>query len=251
VRTGLFKKLPAIGDADVDRMQANIAAAVDQLAADHDLLSVPATTLTASGAIAPGKSLVVYAGTPGATLTLPLAASQGQNIGAVILIANRSSGAITVRPSGTDTIGGAKSVSLAAAGAIILSSDGIAEWFSAGAGGTNGINGTNGAAGATGATGPASTTVVIGGGLVSGKVFAVDVCAMPKRSGVFTFDLPASIGQSRVGKPVLIQQGPGRDEADPILSMVGQVVSPTKVKVVWQAAAPFRGRAAVNYLIGA
>lgn len=98
---------------------------------------------------------------------------------------------------------------------------------------------------------PANNTVVIGGGVVSGKMFGVDVCATPKRAGVFTFALPASVGNSRVGKPVLIQQGPGRDEADPILSMVAQVVSPTAVKVVWQSAAPFSGRVAVNYLIGA
>lgn len=128
VRTGLFNQIPT-GDSDNDRLQANIRTAVDQLAADHDLLSVPVTALSATGAIAPGKSVVVYAGAPGAVLTLPLATGQGQNVAALILIANRSTGAVTVRCAGADLIAGAATAALPANGMLVLASDGISRWF--------------------------------------------------------------------------------------------------------------------------
>lgn len=128
MRTGLFSQLPT-GNSDNDRLQANIRAAVDQLAADHDLLSVPVTALSATGAIAPGKSVVVYSGAPGAILTLPLATGQGQNVAALVLIANRSTGAVTLRCAGSDLIAGLPTTVLPANALMVLACDGISRWF--------------------------------------------------------------------------------------------------------------------------
>lgn len=128
MRTGLFSAIPT-GNSDNDRLQANIRAAIDQLAADHDLLSVPVTAISATGAIAPGKSVVVYSGAPGAILTLPLATGQGQNVAALVLIANRSTGAIALRCAGADLISGAATATLPANGLLVLACDGISRWF--------------------------------------------------------------------------------------------------------------------------
>lgn len=151
MRTGLFKAI-STGDLDRDRIQAAIRSAIDQLAADHDLLSVPVTSFSVSGQISPGKSVVVYRGTPGAVLMLPSAAAQGQNTSAIILVGNESSGAITIRTAGSDKFGTALTFTIGANAFAVLVSDGIANWFAGGVGST-GPAGTPGAMGLPGADG--------------------------------------------------------------------------------------------------
>lgn len=133
MRTGLFKSFTT-GDRDQDRLTAAVEIAVDQLAADHDLLSVPVTALSVSGQIAPGKSVVIYRGLPGAILSLPSASAQGQNTSAIILVGNVSPGAVTVQTTGIDLIGGVRTLSLGTGVCAVLVSDGISTWFSSGTG---------------------------------------------------------------------------------------------------------------------
>jgi hypothetical protein len=133
VRVGLLKTVQ-FPDELSNRFQANVRDAVQQLAEDHDLLSVPVAALSASGAIQAGKSVVVYAGNTLATLTLPLASAQGKSTAAILLVANASTGPITIRTAGTDTISGAKNVTLAALALLVLASDGVSQWFAPAAG---------------------------------------------------------------------------------------------------------------------
>jgi len=128
VRPGLLKEVQ-FPDELSNRFQKNVKDAVETLAADHDVLSVPVTALSASSAIMAGKSVVVYSGNPGATLTLPLASAQGKNTGAVVLVVNASGGEITVRASAKNTINGAPALALAALSMVVLLSDGATKWF--------------------------------------------------------------------------------------------------------------------------
>ena len=128
MRSGLLKtqQLPT---ELLNRFQANVKAAVETLAADHDLLSVPVTALAVTGAVAAGKSVVFYAGAPGAVLTLPLASAQGASVAAIVLVGNASTGAVTLQASGTDTINGGKSLAQAAGTVLLLTSDGVSQWM--------------------------------------------------------------------------------------------------------------------------
>lgn len=133
MRKGLLKTVQ-FPDELANRFQANVNDALEQLATDHDVVSAPVLAMAATGAIGAGKSVVVYSGNPGAVLTLPLASAQGNNTGAVVLLANASGGSITLRAAGNDTISGAKSVSLASLALLVLASDGVSKWFAPPAG---------------------------------------------------------------------------------------------------------------------
>lgn len=128
MRVGLLKTVQ-FPDELPNRFQANVKDAIEQLASDHDLLTVPVTSLSASGAIQAGKSVVAYVGNTGAVLTLPLAAAQGRSTSAILLIENASTGPITIRTAGTDTIFGKKTATLAALSMLVLASDGVSQWF--------------------------------------------------------------------------------------------------------------------------
>lgn len=130
-RQGLLKILK-VADPVLDRVQANTKDAVEVLAADHDVLSAPVLSMTVSGAISPGRSVVVFRGNAGATLTLPLANAQGQNTSALVVLANASMSSVTVRPAGSDTLVDGAGVVLAPGQAIFLVSDGSSKWLTAG-----------------------------------------------------------------------------------------------------------------------
>lgn len=128
MRAGLLRTVQ-LPDELANRFQDNVKKAIETLAADHDLLSVPVTSLAATGVVGAGKSVVFYSGTPGAVLSLPLAAAQGANVAAIVIVGNASSGAITLQAAGTDTINGAKSLSAAGGSVLVLTSDGATKWL--------------------------------------------------------------------------------------------------------------------------
>ena len=123
MRRGLLKTVQ-LPDERTNRFQANVRDALEVLSADDDTLQAPITSMAVAGQIAAGKSVVWYTGAPGATLTLPPANALGANVAALLAIVNASSGAITIRPSGADTVNGGASLSLAAGGVLLLVSDG-------------------------------------------------------------------------------------------------------------------------------
>lgn len=127
MRSGLYKRIPT-GDDVQDRIQANIRDAVDTLAADHDVISAPINSLVVTAAIASGKAINWYRGTPGATLTLPLANALGANVAAVVIVANASSGAISVIAAQPNALTVGMSISVAAGAHVELVSDGISKW---------------------------------------------------------------------------------------------------------------------------
>jgi hypothetical protein len=128
VRTGLLKTIQFPGDLE-NRFQSNVRDAVEALAADHDLLTVPIAKLAVGGAIAAGKSVVFYGGKPGAILTLPAASAQGPSVAAIVLVGNASTGSVSLQATGLDTVNGGKSMSQAAGTVLLLTSDGISKWL--------------------------------------------------------------------------------------------------------------------------
>lgn len=122
-------------DREVAELQASVRDAVEQLAADHDVISSPVKVLVASGAILPGASLVVYAGGPSQTISLPPANGLGTSTGAVIAFLNTASVAVTLIPSRGDTLNGTTSLAISAGGLAILASDGVNKWLSPVSGG--------------------------------------------------------------------------------------------------------------------
>lgn len=125
MRVGLFREIPSPDDQRLQRIQKNIIQAVETLTADHDVLSVPVVTLVVTGQIPAGKSVVVFRGNTGQTLTLPQAKSQGDNVASLMVILNSSANAVTIVPSAGDTLNGATSLVLAAGGVLQLTSDGV------------------------------------------------------------------------------------------------------------------------------
>jgi hypothetical protein len=128
VRVGLLKTVQ-FPDELSNRFQINVKDAIDKLAADHDLLSVPVTSLSATGPIAAGKSVVVYRGNPGAVLSLPPASAQGPSTSAIVLVGNASNSAVTLRATVKDTINGKASISQAAGTVTLLVNDGVSKWW--------------------------------------------------------------------------------------------------------------------------
>jgi hypothetical protein len=129
VRAGLYKEVPSPADELLSRVQKNLKDAIEVLAADHDVLSAPVTSLVVTGQIPAGKSVVVFRGNAGQTLTLPRAQVQGQNVAALIFLLNTSANAVTVKPTAGDTLNGALTMSLPAGGVVSLSSDGVNKWL--------------------------------------------------------------------------------------------------------------------------
>lgn len=123
-RPGLLKTFH-VRDPDIDRLQSNLRDAVDTLTSDDDVFRSPAFYMVKTGPIPPGRSVVVFTGPSGQSLTLPLASSQGQNVSAQIVIANTSANAVTILSSGKDTVNGGTSVSLAAGSVATFVSDGV------------------------------------------------------------------------------------------------------------------------------
>jgi hypothetical protein len=74
---------------------------------------------------------VSHSGGAGKTLTLPPAASQGSNVGAVLFLLNTSPNAVTIARGSADTVAGAASVALAAGALMVLASDGATKWLKA------------------------------------------------------------------------------------------------------------------------
>jgi len=130
MRKGLLKQFRA-QDQELARAYDNIGEAVDKLAADHDVMSSPVTRLVASGAIPPGVSIVVFAGGPGCTLTMPAAAAQGAAIGMVIYFINRATVSVTLVPVNGEVLDGSTSLVLMAGTTAVLVSDGLSAWGAA------------------------------------------------------------------------------------------------------------------------
>lgn len=120
-RKGLSRK--------IQTQDQNLRDAIEQLATDHDVVSATVTTLLATGNIPPGASIVVYAGGPNQTLALPGANALGPSTGAVVLLLNVSTVAVTVVPSRGDTLNGGTSISVAANVLCLLASDGVSKWL--------------------------------------------------------------------------------------------------------------------------
>jgi hypothetical protein len=129
VRTDLFDAVPSPDDQRLQRIQDNLRTAINQLAANQDILSVPVTPLSTTGVLPAGKSIAVYAGKPGASIQLPLANSQGVNVAAVLFLLNTSSGTIAVIPAGTNTINGLKTINVLTGTFLLLVSDGSTRWL--------------------------------------------------------------------------------------------------------------------------
>lgn len=81
------------------------------------------TTLTSAS-----TTLQIFTGTTTQNVTLPAANVFGSGVGAVYIIKNRSTGALTVNRAGSDTIEGATSLTIAAGVTETLISNGSAEW---------------------------------------------------------------------------------------------------------------------------
>lgn len=127
-RPGLFKKIQGVAaQVTLDllsRVQDNITDAVNTLTADDDILRAPAFTMVVSGEIPPAKSVVLFRGAAGQELTLPLSNGQGDNVAALVVVANLSANAVTIRSAGSDTVNGGTSMSLLAGAVAIFTSDG-------------------------------------------------------------------------------------------------------------------------------
>ncbi len=115
----------------MSRVQDNLAVAINQLTADDDLIRSPVVRFASSGTIPVGAAVVVYAGGPTQTLTLPPAAAQGKNVGCVLLVLNTSASAVTLARSAADLLAGGATASLAAGALAILASDGASNWCKA------------------------------------------------------------------------------------------------------------------------
>lgn len=128
MRKGLLRQVKQ-ADAAAEQFQLNVAAAIDTLAADHDVMSAPTATYVATGAVKAGQTVVVFGGAAGQTLTLPQAKGQGNNVGTVVLMLNTSVSAVILAATVGDTVNGAKSISVGAGAAKTLVSDGISKWL--------------------------------------------------------------------------------------------------------------------------
>jgi hypothetical protein len=130
MKKGLFEKIPFQAETDLSRVQDRVADTFDKLATAHDVISSPVVRMIASGVVAAGSAVIVFAGGPGCTLTLPTAANQGTSIASVMMFLNRASVAVTLKPSTGEKVKGATSLSVAAGTLAILASDGVSQWFS-------------------------------------------------------------------------------------------------------------------------
>lgn len=128
-RKGLLKRFQP-RDRELAQAYQNVNDAVETLAADHDVIAAPATTLIASGPIPAGPSFVSYTGGPSQTLTLPPANAQGASTCAVIVFLNLASVAVSLVPSRGDSLNGTTSLSAGAGVLKILASDGVSKWLS-------------------------------------------------------------------------------------------------------------------------
>jgi hypothetical protein len=77
-------------------------------------------------------------------------------VSAVLAVLNTSAVATTIKPSGTDTVNGALSLTVAAGASVYLTSDGVTKWLALAGGLADGDHGdiivTGGGAGATSLT---------------------------------------------------------------------------------------------------
>jgi hypothetical protein len=219
----------------LSRIQKNIKDMADTLTQDDDVLRVPAVSLSVTGNIQAGKSVVVFTGFAGQSLTLPQAKAQGQNVSAQIIVVNTSANAVTIIPTIGDTINSILSLSVPGGVAVLLSSDGITKWLSIlGPGGTGGG----------------------GGGAGTLTDFTVDL-GHSNRSG--HFDITGLAGLT-VGKNVLIVQtaqpiatkGNARDEFEfDDIQFTGYVVNAATIRVYWNAKGTVVGIYAAAYQVAA
>lgn len=145
MRPGLLKTF-RLDDDLLQRLYANVNDAVNVLAADHDVIYAPVNSLALTAALQSGKTINWYRGTPDAVLTLPLANALGTNVAAVVIVANASSGAISIKAPQPHTLTVGTSVSLAAGGCAILVSDGISKWANGSGAASSGASETTGVA---------------------------------------------------------------------------------------------------------
>jgi hypothetical protein len=141
MRGGLLKTLNFDNDL-LSRLQDNIEAAVEALAADHDVVSAPVNSLVITSAIGAGKAINWYRGAPGAVLTLPLANALDGGAAPIVIIANASAGAITVLAAPTNTLTGTAG-SIASGTCVVLVSDGVNKWAAHATGASGGLTDGN------------------------------------------------------------------------------------------------------------
>lgn len=139
MRSGLLKTVQFTDELE-NRFQANVKAALETLSADDDMVNAPITSYLVTGQIAPGKSLVMFRGNVGQTLSLPPAKAQGDNVGAVVFLGNPTGNAVTVIPTAGDALNGLLTLSVAAGALLVLVSDGVSKWLALAAGSAGGVS---------------------------------------------------------------------------------------------------------------
>jgi len=120
----------ASGNRNTDASQQRIA----QLeAALEGPLPLRVLSLATSGTFDPAARLVRYVGANAAdVITLPTANAQGAGTGQLVVLVNTSAVAISVVPSGADTLNGAQTAyALAATSAVVFESDSQGAWWAA------------------------------------------------------------------------------------------------------------------------
>jgi hypothetical protein len=118
-------------DEPSNRAEIEVAKAFDDVAARVDVLQSPAVVYsTSAAAIASGVSVAVWSGSTAGSpyLTLPLSTALGKGTGIVLIVSNLTAGALTLKPSGAETISGATTFSIAAGSMSVLASDGAGHW---------------------------------------------------------------------------------------------------------------------------
>lgn len=132
-RKGLIKDIQVSTDPSaLQRFVVNVRDAVQTLADDHDILSVPVAAYQGTAQIASARSVVVYQGASGQSLTLPLAKALGAATSAMVAILNTSKSAVRLVAVAGDLINGAASTSIPSGSSLVLVSDGVSKWISAG-----------------------------------------------------------------------------------------------------------------------
>ena len=128
MRRGLFQP-DQVADRVTQTNFTRVRDAIETLAADHDIVSGPASNLVASGNIPPGASFLVFSGGATQTITLPPANALGANVCAALLLLNTSPNTVTVIPSRGDSVNATTSLSVATNVLVLLASDGVSKWL--------------------------------------------------------------------------------------------------------------------------
>lgn len=116
------------GDQVADGSQRDVRRAMDQLEDLRRGMLVSSPLVGPADLQVSEHLTVLYRGTGGHKLALPLATMRGTGRSQMLLVANAGTGSLTIKPSGADTLNG--SAILLANATALLFSDGISKWHS-------------------------------------------------------------------------------------------------------------------------